>query len=272
MTVWTIARHEIKIAFRSRWLFIFAGLFTVLSGIVVFFSGQTAGEFAGFTRTTASLLNLSLFLLPLLTLLSGSLLIAGEKEDGRMALLLTYPLASLSLIIGKFIGLAISLVAVLSLGYGISSLFLYQFASGNGELLFVFFGMSLLLVLMFLSLSVFVGVLSGGRLQALGIGIFLWAFFVLFYEFIMMGVTMAASPGWVLPILTVSVFLNPVELIRVFTVLFIGGGTVFGPSIYDFTIWANSAAGGLMFAAAAVLWVAGPLLASSRLMKRGKRL
>ncbi|OZI10232.1 copper ABC transporter permease [Bacillaceae bacterium SAS-127] len=272
MTAWTIARHEMKLAFRSKWLLVFAGLFTLLAGIIIFFTGQASGEFDGFTRSTASLLNLSLFLLPLLTLLVGSLLIAGEKEDGRLGLLLTYPLSSMAVVVGKYIGLAISLIFILVLGYGVSALLFFQASGSDFSLLFVFFGISVLLVLMFLSLALFTGIIATGRLQALGIGLFLWAFFVLFYEFIIMAATMIAGPTMVLPILTVSVFMNPVELIRVFTVLFLGSGTIFGPSVYDFTVWAEGSAGVVMFVISCLIWTITPLLLANFLMNRGKTL
>ncbi|WP_203362669.1 ABC transporter permease subunit [Bacillus sp. REN10] len=272
MTAWTIARHEIKLAFRSKWLLVFAGLFTLLAGIIIFFTGQSSGDFDGFTRGTASLLNLSLFLLPLLTLLVGGLLVAGEKEDGRLGLLLTYPLSSLSVILGKYIGLAVSLVFILVLGYGVSAGLFFQSSGSNVSLLLVFFGTSVLLVLMFLSLALFVGIIAAGRLQALGIGLFLWAFFVLFYEFIMMAMTMVTGPAMVVPLLTVSVFLNPVELIRVFTVLFLGSGTIFGPSVYDFTIWAEGNAGVIMFVVACFFWIVIPLWLANFVMNRGKTL
>lgn len=271
MTIWTIAREEWKMAMRSKWLFIFALLFTLLAFIILFFGSQSDG-FTGFSRTTASLLNLSLFLIPLLTLLIGGLLISGEKEDGRLALFLTYPISSLSVICGKFIGLFFSLASVLLIGYGFSYILSSSLGEASFSVLALFLGLSLLLMMMYLSIALFIGTMVSGRLIALGAAIFLWAFFVLFYEFLVMGLVTVSPPSWTLWIISISVFLNPIELIRVFTIIFLGSGTIFGPSIYDFTIWAESTAGSLLFAVSCLIWMIIPLFIANVQLKRGSNL
>ncbi|MDQ0215524.1 Cu-processing system permease protein [Oikeobacillus pervagus] len=272
MSLFTVTRHEWKMSMRSRWMMIFAFLFTVLAAIILFFGNETAKSgYEGFSRMTANLLNLSLFLIPLLTLLIGSLLFSGEKEDGRLALLMTYPISPFSLIAGKYTGLFLSLSIVLLLGYSVSGILLLFFGGAAFSLLLLFFFLSLFLTMMFLSISMLIGVLANSRLHALGLGIFCWAFFVLFYEFIIMALTTMAPPNSVLPILTISVFLNPVELIRVFTVIFLGSGTVFGPTIYDFTIWAESGWGTFMFFVSCLLWTVIPLVMANILLKRGNK-
>lgn len=270
MTSWTIAKQEIKLAVRSRWLLLLTLLFTLLSSVLLFFSSQPGAEgFTGFTRQIASLLNLTLFLMPLLTLLVGGMLIAGEKEDGQLALYMTYPIRNLAVIIGKYVGIALALLTVLAVGYGVSAVILQFQGSVKWSTALLFFGISVLLLLLFLSMGLSVGFLVKGRLQALGVGLLLWAFFVLFYEFIIMGLSLLLPPSAVLPLLTISVFLNPVELIRVFTIISLGSGTLFGPSVYDFTIWASGASGVLFFALACLIWLFSPLVMIASMMKKG---
>lgn len=272
MTSWRIAKQELKLAVRSRWLLAVAILFILLSVVLLFFSSQPGAEgFSGFTRQTASLLNLTLFLMPLLTLLVGSMLIAGEKEDGQLSLYMTYPIREHSIIIGKFIGIGLALQIVLVTGYAISSIILQIQGNVQWFTALLFLGVSSLLVFLFLSVAIMIGFLVKGRLQALGIGLLLWAFFVLFYEFIVMGLSLVIPPTSILPLLTVSVFLNPVELIRVFTILFLGSGTMFGPSVYDFTIWASSGKGILFFILSCLIWIGSPLGLTIRMMKKGWR-
>ncbi len=270
MTSWTIAKQEFKLAVRSRWLLLLTLLFTLLSAILLFFSNQPGAEgFTGFTRQTASLLNLTLFLMPLLTLLVGGMLIAGEKEDGQLALYMTYPIRNLSVIMGKYVGIALALLTVFSVGYGVSVVALQFLGSVKWSTALLFFGISALLLLLFLSLALTIGFLVKGRLQALGAGLLLWAFFVLFYEFIIMGLSLLLPPSAVLPLLTISVFLNPVELIRVFTIIFLRSGTLFGPSVYDFTIWASGTSGILLFVLACLMWLFGPLAFITGMMRKG---
>ena len=68
---------------RSRWFVLAAACFLVLSlGLSMLgLAGAQRSGLAGFDRTTASLLNLALLFVPLVTLTLGGLGIAGELED-----------------------------------------------------------------------------------------------------------------------------------------------------------------------------------------------
>ena len=71
-----------------------------------------------------------------------------------------------------------------------------------------------------------------------------------------------------LPVLSLSILLNPVEIIRVWSILSLDGTTVFGPSLYDLTVFAGGWIGQLLFIASALLWIVIPLLLSGFILKR----
>lgn len=215
MNMLMIARHELKVISRSKWVFSFTILYTVLAITIVLFGGsaEEAG-FTGFNRMAASLLNLSLFLVPLLTLLIGSTSLAGDKEDGSLTLLFTYPIPTSRILVGKFIGLLVTLFAVITFGYGAASLILFfSKASVSLHFFLLFYGFTMLLMVLFLGLAMLVGVLSSTRFQALGLSLILWAVTVLFYEFVIMGLAMVIGKQAILAMFTASILLNPVELI-----------------------------------------------------------
>jgi Cu-processing system permease protein len=270
MKAWTIAKQELKIMMRSKWIVSFALLFTALACITVYFgSTNDQSGFSGFNRMTASLLNLSLFLIPLLTLLTGSMFLAGEREDGRFMLLLSAPISPFSIIFGKYIGILLALLSVISLGYGTIGIIVAALFRQASTHLFLFFAFSLLLMLMFLSVSLVIGMMSTTRFQALGLSLLSWALSVLFYEFIVIAITSFVHKTMILPIISTSVFLNPVELVRVWTIISLKSGTIFGPSLYDFTIWAEGVYGQIMFIAATIIWMIVPLFIAYLLMKKG---
>lgn len=253
---------------RGRWMSIFAILFTLLASIIVYFGSLSGG--AGFNRTSASLLNMTLFLIPLIALLAGSTSVAGEKEDGGLSLVMTYPIYIHQLLLGKFFGLLLSLFAVMAIGYGVAGTVMYWAVGGlNLNHFVLFFGFSLLLSAVFIALAIFVGMLANNRFQALGYSIFLWAFFVLLYEFVVMGISGMLPPSAVIPVFSASILLNPVELVRVWTIIILKSGSIFGPTLYDLTIWSESLIGQLTFTAAAIGWIALPLLGAYWLMGRG---
>ncbi|RSK28400.1 ABC transporter permease [Bacillus sp. HMF5848] len=270
-TIWTICTHELRILLRSKSIFSFAAIFSILAVTIVYFGSMTAkADFIGFNRMTASLLNLCLFIIPLLTLLIGSTFFSGEKENGLFSLLMTYPISSTQAVVGKFISLLIAIFAVVTFGYGLALIILF-ISAGNMplSLFFLFYGFTLLLAMMFLAISIFVGIISSNRFQALGVSIMSWAFFVLFFEFVIMGIASIIPKQAILPMFTASILINPVEIVRVWTIVAMGSGTVFGPSLYDMTIWAEGLVGQIAFASSTILWTILPLLITVLLVKRG---
>ncbi|HHY71741.1 MAG TPA: ABC transporter permease subunit [Bacillus bacterium] len=271
MKMFLIARQELKVISRSKWVFSFTILYTVLAITIVLFGGsaEEAG-FNGFNRMAASLLNLSLFLVPLLTLLIGSTSIAGDKEDGSLTLLFTYPIPTSRILVGKFIGLLLTLFAVVTFGYGAAGLILFiSKASISLQFFLLFYGFTMLLMMLFLGLAMLIGVLSATRFQALGMSLILWAVSVLFYEFIVMGLAMVISKQAILGMFTASILLNPVELVRVWTIISMDSGSIFGPHLYDLTVWSEGNIGQIVFAITAILWVFIPIFISNRMLKRG---
>lgn len=264
-----LARQQFTLILRSKWLFTFGFLFAFLSIFISYFSNTGDSGYLGFNRMTASLLNLNLLLIPLISLLVGGLFLSGEKEDRGLMLMLTYPVPVYAVIIGKYIGLFISLWSVITFGYGAAILMMYITAVDTSlGVILQFYLFSLLLSAIFLAISMLVGLLSKTRFQALGTSLIIWAFMVLFYEFLVMGISLVLSKQWILSMLSASIFFNPVELIRVWAILSMDGVAVFGPSLYDLTIWASGWQGQLLFIFSSLLWLAAPLMASSFVLKR----
>jgi len=91
---------------------------------------------------------------------------------------------------------------------------------------------------------------------------------VLFYEFLVMGLSMIVPKQSVLSLLSISIFLNPVELVRVWSVLTLDGAAVFGPSLYKLTVWADGLLGQVLFGVTSILWLVVPIIISGIVLKR----
>ncbi len=270
-TIRTIARHELKIAVRNKWLLSFTVLFTCLALTVLLFDASaTAGSgFSGFTRTTASLLNLSLYLMPIISLIFGTSMVAGDQEDGGMKLLATYPVSRAEMILGKYAGIAGSLFAVMGTSYGLVGIVMLLFGTvGDFSTYLVFVACSLLLLLVFLAVAMWIGIRSQTRMQAFGLSILIWCFSILLFEFLVIGIVMILPNAWILPFLSLAVALNPAEIIRIWTVLALGGESVFGPSYYLLTEMKRVGVAAYPFLLAALLWIVTPIWLSIRSLKR----
>src|SRR5512145_2414514 len=103
-TAGLVAARELREAMRSRWFVLAAGCFLVLSLGLSFLglAGAARSGLAGFDRTTASLLNLALLFVPLVTLSLGGLAIAGELEDASMGSVLAQPVTRLEVYVGTY--------------------------------------------------------------------------------------------------------------------------------------------------------------------------
>jgi Cu-processing system permease protein len=100
-----IARQELTINIRNKWTVIFAVAFAALVVGIAYF-GIAAEGFSGmenFTRTSASMLNLVLYLVPLISLTMGTLSFTGERAT--MELLFAQPVSRNEVLVGKLVGL-----------------------------------------------------------------------------------------------------------------------------------------------------------------------
>ena len=153
-------------------------LFTLFALILLLIHSQQA--VSGYTSATGSMLNLILYLLPLMTLLIGSFSLTAEKEEGSWQLLSTYPLPTMSFLLGKYAGLSIVLITIVAFAYGFSSL--AGAAAGGGfelQALLLFLLFSVLLILLYLAVALIIGTLAKNRWQALTIAVSVWFFTII---------------------------------------------------------------------------------------------
>lgn len=224
-----IAAHEIQITLRSRWVQIFAVVFGLLTIAISYFGMVTSivVDFEGFTRTTASLLNLVLYLVPILALAAATSSFSGEK--GSADLLFSQPVSRTEVLLGKILGLFASLAIAVVFGFGISGIIIAVQSGTEGIARYLgFIVLTLLLLLTFLCLGAFASVISDGRTRALGIALAMWFGFVLFYDLLAMGLACLVSSHLSRTVILVSLFGNPVDLARVSSLLILGGAPIFG--------------------------------------------
>ncbi len=171
------ARREFRDAIASRWFLLYTVAFTVLAVGVSFLSLSGVGShgFAGFGRTAAGLLNLIMLVVPLMALTAGAGAIAGERERGTLIYLLAQPVSRTQLILGKYVGLATSLVCSLCIGFGVSAAVLAWRAGGVGITAFAMLvAFTAMLALAMLSVGVLISVVSRRSAVATGIALFVW--------------------------------------------------------------------------------------------------
>src|SRR5512139_1140106 len=106
----TIARQELVINVRNRWTLVFAVIFGALVLTISYFGMVTAGAigFQGFARTSASLLNLVFYVIPLVALVMGTLSFTSDESANE--LLYSQPVSRVDVMLGKLAGLFAAIV------------------------------------------------------------------------------------------------------------------------------------------------------------------
>lgn len=172
-----VARRELRDAVRTRWFALYTLAFAVLGLAVSFVSASGTGGpgLSGFGRTTAGLINIVLLVVPLMALTAGAASVASDRERGMLSYVFAQPVSRLELLLGKYVGLAGSLLACLCLGLGACAVILaWKGAATKPASLVWLAGLSFALAMGMLSLGMLISTLARKASVAVGTAIFVW--------------------------------------------------------------------------------------------------
>lgn len=249
-----IASREIKMGFRNPWAYSFMGLFILFVLSLLLINNQQ--YVSGYTSTSSTMLNLSLYLLPLMSLMLGSFSLTQEKEDQTWELLSSYPLTTWSYIFGKYIGLSIVTIVIIAVGFGVSNLIGAIFGISLHFLTYLYLLVfCIVIALTFLAIAMVVGALARNRWQALTIDIGIWFFFVIAWPTLLIATVGLLPFTAIKTVLTVLTVINPAEFTRLFVVVKLGGGITLGPEYYSWMQWINSDWGSILFVLAIAAFI-----------------
>lgn len=220
VNILTIARKELRDALRNRWFVLFtiafAGLALALSAL-----SQPSGtelRLSSYSRTAASLINLVLLFVPLISLTLGTSGLASDRETGALAYLLAQPVNHTEVLMGKYVGTAVALMASLMLGFGVAGVALTmqgQSSDPGSYILTVLF--ACLLALAMLSVGFLIGVLVRKTSTAVTGGLFAWLLLVFVGDLGLMGATVVTQ----MPIQSVFwiASINPLQMFKISAIL-----------------------------------------------------
>lgn len=214
-TISLIAQKEILASFRNKWFLIYSIIFTALSlGLsLIGLSGLENYGVSGFGRTTASLINMIILFVPLMGLTLGAMSIAYERERGTLLYILAQPVSYFEVLIGKYTGLALSILGSLILGFGLSG-FIIAFKGGTADLsgYILFILLTFLLALVSLSIGMFLSGYLKKYDTALGVSIFIWLFLVIFSDLGIIGTSFLVNLD--ISQIFLLTLLNPVQVFK----------------------------------------------------------
>lgn len=230
--VLTLTQKEVRDARSNRWFLLFAVAFAGLALTLAWLALSGVGTYglAGFGRTGASLINLVLLIVPLMGLTLGALSLAGEREQGTLLYLLTQPVSQAELLLGKFLGLALAILAALVLGFGLSGILIaWQGGATQATDFLALVLLAFVLALASLSLGFLISAAVSKSATAVGLALFLWLVLVFFGDLGLMGTAIVLRLG--IDQLFTMALLNPMQLFKIASILAIRGNLeVLGPA------------------------------------------
>jgi Cu-processing system permease protein len=226
-----VAAEEYRRALETRWLFGFTVMFAALVLGLSYFGlvqGREVG-FQGFARTTLSLMNLVLLVVPLGALLLGVTSLAGAGDT--LPLLLAQPVSRTEVLAGKYLGLGAALTVAQALGFGAGGV-VVALNAGTDQLpgFLALTALSMALGWLHLAAALCIGALWSDRLKAMSIALLLWLTLVVAYDLAVLGATTLLSGLPLESVLFPALLLNPVDLARVLITIAVGSGALFGPT------------------------------------------
>ena len=258
--VGALVGKEMRDARRNRWLALYTLVFAGLSFALAWLALATMGAAgpAGFGRTAASLINLVLLIVPLMGLTLGALSLAGERERGSLLYLLAQPITHLELLMGKYLGVGLSLLGALALGFGASGLVIaWRGIAASAVAYLSLVALASLLALSALSLGMLLSVVARRSATAIALALFLWLMLVFGGDLGLMGSALA------LPIDIQTLFalalLNPLQVFKMAAILAIRGSLeVLGPAgLYALRAYGDRL--GALFLVILLAWTILPL-------------
>lgn len=253
---------EIRDAIGNRWLAGYAIVLGVL-GLAAAATGieSTSGlALQAFGRTTATLMNLCLLLAPLIAVVMGAGVIAGERERGTLENLLAQPFTRKRLLAAKHAALVGSLAAATAAGFLPAGLLIAWKAGPAALAHYALFPLIAIVAASAMAgLGVLISVKSRTAVQAQGIAIFAWFALVLLYDLVLMGtLSLGGLPA---EAIAASLVANPIDAARVLGVLTLEPDLyLLGPAGAFLTATFSRLGAALILSGSLALWTVVPLV------------
>ena len=260
----TIALKELSDRLRNHWIWTVSVLVLVTTLAIAFLGAAPVGVVGarGSGVVMASILNLAVYLVPLLALVMGAGVIIEEKRRGILDLILVYPVSSGEYFLGTFLGYAVALSIALVASF-VPAAFVLAYTTGiNLAEYGLLLGLILALGVAFLALSFLISILARDPARAVASSVLLWICAVLVFDLVLVG-ALVLYPGVPPSTFGLALLLNPADIFRLLAFSWVGSAasplglaTVAPP--FPATV----------LIASLLLWITVPLVLSHHLFRR----
>ena len=254
-----VVRFQLHDLVRNRWLLGYTVVLLGLTSALLWLGG--GGE-----RAIVSLLDVVLILVPLASVMFGTLYLYNAREF--IELLLAQPVGRPAMFAGLYVGLTAPLVCGFGVGLGLPLLVSSATVSIPARALLILLATGILLTLIFTAVAFLLALRFEDRARGLGAALAVWlAFAVLYDGLVLLVVLVFGDYPLESPLLALTV-LNPVDLGRVLLLLQFDIAALMGYTGAVFQRFFGDALGMATATVALLIWVVLPLRIGLRWFRR----
>ena len=253
-----ILKYEFHNTIRNKWV-IFYTLFFFLVGYFLFsFSGDV-------NKAYISLMNIIIIVIPLVSLIFGSIYLYNSREFIEM--MLSQPIDRRSLFTGIYFGTSVPLSAGFVIGISLPFL-LFGNVNRQYEGIAVLLLIGVALTFTFTAIAFLVSVLQDDKAKGLGFSILLWLILAVVYDGLVLLIVYYFAEYPLEKVMIGLSIINPIDLGRILFLIKFNISALMGYTGAVFQQFFGSSVGIIISIVCMITWIIIPLLLSTRFFKR----
>ncbi len=245
-----IVKYSVYHLSRSFWIYFYFGLFLMVTFLLIWLIGDSS-------KVLVSLMNISLWIAPLIGILMGALYFYNSREF--VELLLAQPITRYKVFLGEYIGISLTLSSSIILGIGLPLLIFngaYKEQINSFMLLIL---ISIALTLIFTGIGFLLAARYENKLRGFSMVILIWLLFTVVYDALLLLFMVSFHEFPIERGVLAAVVLNPIDLSRIIMTLQLDMAALWGYSGAIFKNFFTSAQGYILAFSALFIWMISPV-------------
>lgn len=229
--------------------------------MIALLSWSTFALDANEAKSTMTVMNILLFIVPLMSLLYSTIYIYNSREF--VIMLLSQPLNRNRIWDSLFGGVTGSLVVTFFLGAGIPIMVYHPDITG---VMLVLSGIAITLI--FSALAFFTTILTTDKTRGVGLAILIWLLFTIVYDGLCLFLLFSLSDYPVNDVIMCVLMLNPLDIVRFLSVISLDEDAMMGFSGAAFKAFFGESLGLVISVVMILIWIILPYYFSRRIFKK----
>ena len=254
-----VAWYQARDMMRSRWVLTYGVFFAIVTEALLRFAGGDA-------RAILSMTSIVLYLMPLVTVVFGTICLYHAREF--IELLLAQPVRRDGVFGGLYLGLVTPLALALVSGISVPLLWHGGVAPGERPALAALLGTGVALTAIFTAIAFCIAMRVEDRLKGVGVAIGIWMLGAILYDGLVLAVVAAFADYPLERPMLALMLTNPIDLARIVVLLQLDVSALMGYTGAVFQQFLGGATGTLAAATALIAWFTAPVLFGLRTFRR----